>query len=103
MLGAPTMCVGRSALLLVLALPAIASCTDNFGKTDDFESEVPLKVYTVDGWMSLEDEYIPRVCTQENGKAAREALLAQAVAARTYVLRAMRDDPTLGTEKNPII
>jgi hypothetical protein len=60
-------------------------------------------VYTVDGWMSLEDAYIPRVCTQENGAAAYEALKVQAVAARTYLLRAMRDDKKLGTPEKPVI
>src|SRR4051812_1365223 len=59
-------------------------------------------IYTQDGWMSLEDAYVPRVCTQENGGADFEALKAQAVAARTYLLRAMRDDPALGTTSKPV-
>ncbi|HVY48003.1 MAG TPA: SpoIID/LytB domain-containing protein [Minicystis sp.] len=69
-----------------------------FGKDPIVDS-----VYTQDGWMSLEDSYIPRVCTQENGAAPAEALKAQAIAARTYLLRAMRDDPTLGTPSNPVV
>jgi hypothetical protein len=56
---------------------------------------------TQDGWMDLED-YVARVCTQENGAAAFEALKAQAVAARTYVLRAMRDEAPIGTPQQPI-
>lgn len=51
--------------------------------------------------MELED-YVARVCTQENGAAAFEALKAQAVAARTYVLRAMRDEAPIGTPQKPI-
>ena len=64
--------------------------------------QVSRRVFTVDGWMDLEREYVPRVVTRENGAAAPEALKAQAVAARTYVLRAMRDKPTLGTPARPI-
>src|SRR5262245_57727205 len=56
----------------------------------------PEMVLTVDGWMRLEDEYIPRVCTRENGAAPMEAIKAQAVAARTFLLRAMRDSSSLG-------
>lgn len=56
---------------------------------------------TQDGWMDLED-YVARVCTQENGAAAFEALKAQAVAARTYVLWAMRDEAPTGTPEKPI-
>lgn len=51
--------------------------------------------------MDLED-YVARVCTRENGAAAFEALKAQAVAARTYVLRAMRDEAPIGTPAKPI-
>jgi len=65
-------------------------------------SQVPRRVFTVDGWMDLEREYVPRVVTRENGAAAPEALKAQAVAARTYVLRAMRDNATLGTPARPL-
>jgi len=54
------------------------------------------KILTVDGWMRLEEDYIPRVCTGEHGHAHPEALRAQAIAARTYVLRAMRDHRSLG-------
>ena len=63
---------------------------------------LPKRVYTVDGWMDLEAEYVPRVVTRENGHAAPEALKAQAVAARTFVLRAMRDDPSMGTPDTPL-
>lgn len=56
---------------------------------------------TQDGWMDLED-YVARVCTRENGAAAFEALKAQSVAARTYVLRAMRDEGPIGTPQKPI-
>ena len=56
---------------------------------------------TKDGPVDLED-YVAAVVTAENGMAAVPALQAQAVAARTFVLRAMRDDPALGTAKKPI-
>lgn len=62
-----------------------------------------LKLYTQDGWMDLDTEYIPRVVTAEHGTAADEALKALAVASRTFVLRAMRDSRTLGTAANPIL
>lgn len=64
--------------------------------------DAPDQIYTVDGWMSLESDYIPRVCTQENGNADYQALVAQAIAARTYLLRAMRDDSALGTTAKPV-
>jgi hypothetical protein len=56
----------------------------------------PDRVLTVDGWMRLEEEYLPRVVTRENGMAHTEALKAQAIAARTFVLCAMRDRRSLG-------
>jgi Stage II sporulation protein len=58
--------------------------------------ELPERVYTVAGWMSLDDEYIPRVIAGENLRALFEAKAALAIAARTYLLRAMRDRRTLG-------
>lgn len=61
-----------------------------------------VQLYTKDGWMDLDTEYIPRVVTAEHGTAADEALKALAVASRTFVLRAMRDSPKLGTTANPI-
>ncbi|HRI65774.1 MAG TPA: SpoIID/LytB domain-containing protein, partial [Polyangium sp.] len=54
------------------------------------------RILTVDGWMRFEEDYLPRVVTGENGHAHLEALKAQAVASRTYVLRAMRDDRSIG-------
>lgn len=60
------------------------------------EEPPPAKVLTVDGWLRFEEEYLPRVVTKENGQGPSEALKAQAIAARTYVLRAMRDHRTLG-------
>jgi hypothetical protein len=54
------------------------------------------KVLTEEGWLDFEREYLPRVVTGENGRAHAEALKAQAIASRTYVLRAMQDDPKLG-------
>ncbi len=99
------LCVVAVSALAVVPV-AFAGCAGSDAPTgdgDDHGSEAVVdKVYTVDGWMSLEDDYVPRVCTQENGGAATEALKAQAVAARTYLLRAMRDDATLGTTSNPI-
>jgi len=61
-----------------------------------------LTIYTQDGAIGLE-QYVARVTTAENGNAAPAALRAQAIAARTFVLRAMRDDPNLGTYKKPIM
>jgi Stage II sporulation protein len=60
------------------------------------EEPPPAKVLTVDGWLRFEEEYLPRVVTGENGHGPTEALKAQAIAARTYVLRAMRDHRALG-------
>src|SRR5690242_15078275 len=59
-------------------------------------------LYTKDGPMPLE-HYVACVVTAENGTAANAALRALAIAARTFVLRAMRDSRTLGTQQNPII
>jgi len=60
------------------------------------EESPPEKVLTIEGWLRFEEEYLPRVVTGENGRGPSEALKAQAIAARTYVLRAMRDHRTLG-------
>lgn len=57
------------------------------------------RILTDEGWLRFEEDYLPRVVTGENGRAHPEALKAQAVAARTYVLRAMRDDLQLGRTK----
>lgn len=61
-----------------------------------------LLVYTSEGWMDLEEQYIPGCVAAElpDGRAA--ACRAVAVAARTYVLRAMAEHPILGTEAKPI-
>lgn len=60
-----------------------------------------IRIDTVDGSTKLES-YVAGVVAAENGAAAQAALRAQAIAARTFVLRAMRDDPALGTYKKPI-
>jgi len=60
------------------------------------------RVCTADGWMDFESEYVPRVVTRENGEAPLEALKAQAIAARTFALRAMLDKPLLGTTAAPV-
>src|SRR5262245_52832170 len=99
----------RSPLFLVpvLALASFGCAATSGGDESDEGSDVKgagltESVYTQDGWMSLDDEYVPRVCTQENGAADYEALKVQAVAARTYLLRAMRDDAALGTTSKPV-
>ncbi|HRI71023.1 MAG TPA: SpoIID/LytB domain-containing protein [Polyangium sp.] len=59
-------------------------------------ARLPDEIFTRDGWMSFED-YVARVCTGElAANAPFEAIAAQAIAARTYVARAMRDHPALG-------
>lgn len=58
-------------------------------------------VRIVEGDTDLED-YVARVTTGEDGAGPPAALRAQAIAARTFVLRAMREDPNLGTYKHPI-
>lgn len=59
-------------------------------------AQLPQEVFTRDGWVEFED-YVARVCTGElNEGAPFEAIAAQAIAARTYVARAMRDHPALG-------
>jgi hypothetical protein len=100
---------GRALVFLCPLLVLVSGCAataDDDGDLDEGagvkDAAVVESIYTVDGWMSLEDAYVPRVCTQENGAADFEALKAQAVAARTYLLRAMRDDTSLGTTSNPV-
>lgn len=61
----------------------------------DDPEELPSSVLTVDGVLAFEDEYLPRVVAGEHRDAAPEAKAALAIAARTFVLRAMRDHPTL--------
>src|SRR4051794_28226173 len=97
----------RSLVLPLLPFVFAVGCSAGSAKSESerFGAEgagIVDKVYTENGWMSLEDEYIPRVCTQENGNADTEALKAQAVAARTYLLRSMRDDVKLGTTAEPV-
>jgi len=49
------------------------------------------------------DAYVARVVTAEMGGSREiEALKAQAIVARTFVERALRDDPTLGTAAKPV-
>ena len=62
----------------------------------DEPTEAPERVLTSAGWLSLELEYVPRVIAGEHLHAHPEAKAALAIAARTFVLRAMRDRPTLG-------
>ncbi|WP_281312499.1 SpoIID/LytB domain-containing protein [Polyangium sp. y55x31] len=59
-------------------------------------AQAPERVLTTAGWLSLEHEYVPRVVAGEHLHAHPEAKAALAIAARTFVLRAMRDRPTLG-------
>lgn len=61
-----------------------------------------IRIYTEDGWWQLDDAYVPAVVAAEIGASHPEAMRAQAIAARTYVLRALRDDPKLGTPEKPI-
>ncbi|UQA58586.1 SpoIID/LytB domain-containing protein [Polyangium aurulentum] len=58
--------------------------------------ELPERVLTVEGWLQFEEEYLPRVCAGEHLNAHPEAKAALVIAARTFVLRAMRDHPMLG-------
>jgi hypothetical protein len=54
------------------------------------------------GELSL-DEYVARVVTGEVGGFVQpEALKAQAIAARTFVQRALHDDPRLGSPDKPV-
>jgi hypothetical protein len=60
-------------------------------------------VYTAsDGWLDIEAEYLPRVVQQEIGDVHGAAMQFQSIAARTFLLRAMRDDHTLGTPAQPV-
>ncbi|HVJ88711.1 MAG TPA: SpoIID/LytB domain-containing protein [Labilithrix sp.] len=59
-------------------------------------TEAPERILTAAGWLSLEREYVPRVIAGEHLHAHPEAKAALAIAARTFVLRAMRDRATLG-------
>jgi hypothetical protein len=58
--------------------------------------EIPEKVSTVEGTLAFEGNYLPRVIAGEHLHAHPEAKAALAIAARTYVLRVMRDHPTIG-------
>lgn len=102
-------CASRAIVFACPLLVLVSGCAATRDEEGDLDEGAGVKgsavvesIYTEDGWMSLEDAYVPRVCTQENGAADFEALKAQAVAARTYLLRAMRDDPSLGTTSNPV-
>ncbi|MDI1451871.1 SpoIID/LytB domain-containing protein [Polyangium sp. 6x1] len=59
-------------------------------------TEAPERILTTAGRLSLERDYVPRVVAGEHLHAHPEAKAALAIAARTFVLRAMRDRPTLG-------
>src|SRR4051812_29003597 len=59
-------------------------------------------LYTSEGWMDLEEQYLPGCVAAELPDGRAEAMRAIAVAARTYVLRAMDQDAALGTEAKPI-
>lgn len=59
---------------------------------------LPAYVLTNAGWISLENDYVPRVVSGELPSSAYpEAKAALAIAARTFLARAMRDHPALGT------
>ncbi|MBK8251532.1 MAG: hypothetical protein IPK82_02545 [Polyangiaceae bacterium] len=99
----------RTPFILPIAgavLALLMGCAPTVQSAPPMSTPVPVGppafwLVTVDGPMEL-DHYVARVCTQENGAAAFEALKAQAVAARTYVLRAMRDEKPIGTPEKPI-
>jgi Stage II sporulation protein len=97
--------MNRFATIAVLAVVASACAPDEPGQqSEHLESQAPSVVFTQeDGWLDIEEDYLARVCTQENGKAAYAALETQVIAARTYLLRAMRDDPALGSEAKPVV
>jgi hypothetical protein len=84
------------------ALPPAIPITQSVQHVQKTELVLPDKVLTNEGWLQFEEEYLPRVVTGENGRAHPEALKAQAIASRTYCLRAMQDDPKLG-RTNPIV
>jgi hypothetical protein len=93
-----------SCLLGLLLVLAAGACETEPGQQSDMLAARSDRVFTQsDGWLDIETDYLPRVCTQENGLADYKALEAQVIAARTYLLRAMRDDPYLGTEAKPVV
>jgi hypothetical protein len=59
-------------------------------------------LYTSEGWMDLEEQYIPGCVAAEMPDGRAEAMRAIAVAARTYVLCRIDEDAALGTEAKPI-
>ena len=59
-------------------------------------TQLPERVFTAAGWMSLDDEYVPRVIAGEHLHAHFEAKAALAIAARTFLLRTMRDRAAFG-------
>jgi stage II sporulation SpoD-like protein/GDSL-like lipase/acylhydrolase family protein len=69
--------------------------------TRHFELRDPIVVVGL-GELAL-DDYVARVVTGELGNSRQiEALKAQAIAARTYLQRALHDAPSLGTAANPV-
>ena len=82
-------------------VPFLGLGADAAPPTRPVELRDPIFVVGV-GTIAL-DDYVARVVTGELGNSRQlEALKAQAIAARTYVQRAMRDAPSLGTAANPL-
>lgn len=93
-----------TCLLGLLLVGAFGACEAAPGQQSDMLAARSERVFTAeDGWLDIETDYLPRVCTQENGLADYAALEAQVIAARTYLLRAMRDNAYLGTEAKPVV
>lgn len=100
-LSSLALAAGLSSFAALGCLPAARPAPFAPPQAPPTAGAAPTWLVTEDGWMDIED-YVARVCTRENGAAAFEALKAQAVAARTYVLRAMRDEGPIGTPAKPI-
>ena len=78
-------------VLSALALSALAACdapltpTPLLGARESALTAYCEALVTGVGVVSVEDDYLPRVVSCENGGAPLEALKAQAVAARSYL------------------
>lgn len=96
------------ATLTVGAAVTTAGCMGDLTLDDVDTAERPLVpsgyIYTYNGWLDVESQYLPGVVRCELGWYTNDldTLRAQAVAARTYLATRMEQTPSLGTSTNPI-
>jgi hypothetical protein len=59
-------------------------------------------LFTSEGWMDFEKQYVPGCVAAELPDGRAESMRALGIAARTYLLCRIAEDPELGTEAKPI-